>query len=49
MHHTWELQPIGGALPRIDAAAAVQRVDFDVYPYAAGSIALPERQCGWHG
>jgi N-acyl-D-amino-acid deacylase len=31
-------------LPRIDAAAAVQRVDFDVYPYAAGStVLMPER------
>src|SRR5580698_2927244 len=27
-------------LPRIDAAAAGQRVDFDVYPYAAGSTVL---------
>ena len=31
-------------LPRIDAAAAAQRVDFDVYPYAAGStVLMPER------
>jgi N-acyl-D-amino-acid deacylase len=31
-------------LPRIDAAAARQRVDFDVYPYAAGStVLMPER------
>ena len=31
-------------LPQIDAAAAVQRVDFDVYPYAAGStVLMPER------
>jgi N-acyl-D-amino-acid deacylase len=31
-------------LPRIDVAAAAQRVDFDVYPYAAGStVLMPER------
>ena len=31
-------------LPRIDAAAAAQRVDFDIYPYAAGStVLMPER------
>jgi N-acyl-D-amino-acid deacylase len=31
-------------LPRIDAAAAAQRVDFDVYPYAAGStVLMPQR------
>jgi N-acyl-D-amino-acid deacylase len=31
-------------LSQIDAAAAVQRVDFDVYPYAAGStVLMPER------
>lgn len=31
-------------LPRIDAAAAQQRVDFDVYPYAAGStVLMPSR------
>jgi N-acyl-D-amino-acid deacylase len=31
-------------LPRIDAAAGKQRVDFDVYPYAAGStVLMPER------
>lgn len=31
-------------LPRIDAATAQQRVDFDVYPYAAGStVLMPER------
>jgi N-acyl-D-amino-acid deacylase len=31
-------------LPRIDAAATAQRVDFDVYPYAAGStVLMPER------
>ncbi len=31
-------------LPRIDAAAQTQRVDFDVYPYAAGStVLMPER------
>jgi N-acyl-D-amino-acid deacylase len=31
-------------LPRIDAAAGAQRVDFDVYPYAAGStVLMPER------
>jgi N-acyl-D-amino-acid deacylase len=31
-------------LPRIDAAAAAQQVDFDVYPYAAGStVLMPER------
>jgi N-acyl-D-amino-acid deacylase len=31
-------------LPRIDTAAAAQRVDFDVYPYAAGStVLMPER------
>jgi N-acyl-D-amino-acid deacylase len=31
-------------LPRIGAAATVQRVDFDVYPYAAGStVLIPER------
>src|SRR5271165_2299118 len=31
-------------LPRIDAAADRQRVDFDVYPYAAGStVLMPER------
>jgi N-acyl-D-amino-acid deacylase len=31
-------------LPRIDSAAEKQRVDFDVYPYAAGStVLMPER------
>src|SRR5262249_52092278 len=31
-------------LPRLDAAAAQQRVDFDVYPYPAGStVLMPER------
>lgn len=31
-------------LPRIDAAAMRQRVDFDVYPYAAGStVLMPDR------
>jgi N-acyl-D-amino-acid deacylase len=31
-------------LPRIDAAAATQRVEFDIYPYAAGStVLMPER------
>jgi N-acyl-D-amino-acid deacylase len=31
-------------LPRIDTAAAAQRVDFDVYPCAAGStVLMPER------
>jgi N-acyl-D-amino-acid deacylase len=31
-------------LPRIDTAATKQRVDFDVYPYAAGStVLMPER------
>jgi N-acyl-D-amino-acid deacylase len=31
-------------LPRIDAASGAQRVDFDVYPYAAGStVLMPER------
>jgi N-acyl-D-amino-acid deacylase len=31
-------------LSQIDAAAAAQRVDFDVYPYAAGStVLMPER------
>src|SRR5580700_9043394 len=31
-------------LPVIDAAATAQRVDFDVYPYAAGStVLIPER------
>jgi N-acyl-D-amino-acid deacylase len=31
-------------LPRIDTAATTQRVDFDVYPYAAGStVLMPER------
>lgn len=31
-------------LPRIDAASTSQRVDFDVYPYAAGStVLMPER------
>lgn len=31
-------------LPRIETAAMAQRVDFDVYPYAAGStVLMPER------
>jgi N-acyl-D-amino-acid deacylase len=31
-------------LPRIDAAATIQRVHFDVYPYPAGStVLMPER------
>lgn len=31
-------------LPRIDAASAQQRVDFDMYPYVAGStVLMPER------